>query len=175
MKTFLTAVLIATATLTMQAQNHKIEVKTNPIGFAFGVSNLSAEMPLPANPTVTMNLSAWHVSKNMREWTDVPMIGGASFGVRKYVLASDDRGLFLGTATRAVARQDYTYTWNGTENVYTYVDDGHISLGFTLGYKLVFNRITLDAFTGIGRKLITQQEGTFPAEYMGGFNFGYRF
>ncbi|MGB2275155.1 MAG: hypothetical protein ACPH25_05175, partial [Schleiferiaceae bacterium] len=55
--------------------------------------------------------------------------------------------------------------------------DDYASLGFTLGYKYIYNdKITIDAFFGGGRIVYEQIENSWgPAEFISGFNFGYRF
>ena len=108
MKKLLFSFLLVFVAGTVYGQN--VEVKTNPIGFAFGATNLSVEVPLPAKRNVTLNASGWHYSKELRDWTDT-------------------------------------------------------------------ERISIDFFGGAGRILIKQAGGEYnaPAEWIAGFNFGYRF
>lgn len=178
MKKLLFSFFLVFTASTVYGQN--VEVKTNPIGFAFGATNLSVEVPLPAKPNVTLNASGWHYSAELREWTDTERIAGASVGIRQYLASDVDEGLYLGMASRYMNRTVVDYYWDQTTNsqysVKTPSDYG--SLGFTLGYKFRFEeRISIDFFGGAGRILIKQAGGEYdaPAEWIAGFNFGYRF
>jgi len=157
-----------------------VEVKTNPIGFAFGATNLSVEVPLATHPNVTLNASWWHYSEELRDWVDTERIGGASVGIRRYLISDMDEGLYLGMASRYMNRlvRDYDWDPNTGQSTYTDTPSDYASLGFTLGYKFRFEeRVSIDLFTGAGRILLKQAGGEYyaPAEWIAGFNFGYRF
>jgi hypothetical protein len=58
------------------------------------------------------------------------------------------------------------------------INDDYASLGFTIGYKYIYNdKISVDAFIGGGRILWEARDNSYrgPAEFISGFNFGYRF
>jgi len=178
MKTLLTSITLFAASLCAQAQiqtpaSHTIELKTNPIGFAFGVYNISVEKPILNEPTLTFNTSAWVYSNDLKEWTGTDQNGGFSMGVRKYtgLRTNSDQNLYLGLAARYISRDGYD--WQTNRNV----SADFASLGFTIGYKVVFEKVSIDVFTGLGRKLYEQNENSWdiPVDFMGGFNFGYRF
>jgi len=179
MKTLITSIAIFAAAVTAQAQS--FELKTNPIGAAFGAYNLSVEVPLPSNPTVTLNASAWRYSADLKDFFYLDLNGGASIGIRKYVASNsgEDKGLYLGAASRYISRSSYVGTRNtdGSGWSYQMKDTDYASAGFTLGYKLVFERLTIDAFAGIGRKLYKQEipNWDWHVDVMSGLNFGYRF
>ncbi|MEY2970481.1 MAG: hypothetical protein RLZZ599_854 [Bacteroidota bacterium] len=162
----------------MNAQS--FEIKSNPIGFAFGATNLSVETPVTADGTTTWNVSAWHYSEELRDWVYTDRKGGLSTGVRKYVNGRGDEGFFMGMAARYVFAKGTTYEYNPVTGSYEYGYDkrkNYGSLGFTVGYKFVFNdKLTIDTFGGIGRILFSDPSSYgSPAELMGGINFGYRF
>jgi hypothetical protein len=178
MKTILYFVATVLCHFGLSAQN--IEFKTNPIGFAFGATNVSLEKPLPNMSNVTLNASAWHYSATLKDWMDIERNFGASVGIRRYLTSEVDNGLYLGMASRYMDRDVNQYYWDpATNETITYeVPSSYGSLGFTLGYKLMFEkRITIDFFGGAGRILLQESGGVFdaPAEWIGGFNFGYRF
>ena len=178
MKKIVFALFLALSQYGLSAQN--IEFKTNPIGFAFGATNVSIEKPLSNTPNVTLNASAWHYSATLKDWMDIERNFGASVGIRRYLTSETDNGLYLGMASRYMDRDANQYFWDPVTNeTITYdVPSGYGSLGFTLGYKLMFEkRITIDFFGGAGRILVQEKDGIFdaPAEWIGGFNFGYRF
>ena len=178
MKTTLYFVATVLCHFGLSAQN--IEFKTNPIGFAFGATNVSLEKPLPNMSNVTLNASAWHYSATLKDWMDIERNFGASVGIRRYLTSEVDNGLYLGMASRYMDRDVNQYYWDpATNETITYeVPSSYGSLGFTLGYKLMFEkRITIDFFGGAGRILLQESGGVFdaPAEWIGGFNFGYRF
>jgi hypothetical protein len=92
--------------------------------------------------------------------------GGLSVGIRKYHNRYEDKGVFLGVASRYIPM---TYRQNSTDI---------LSLGFTVGYKYIYNdKITIDAFIGGGRIVWEEVRDSYwaPAEFISGFNFGYRF
>ena len=178
MKTLLTSIALFAAGLCAQAQiqtpaSHTIELKTNPIGFAFGVYNISVEKPILNQPTLTFNTSAWLYSNDLKEWTGTEQNGGFSMGIRKYAGSdvNSDQNLYLGLASRYISRNSYNYSTRKN------VSSDYASLGFTIGYKKVFDKVSIDVFTGLGRKLYKQNPYTWdiPVDFMGGFNFGYRF
>lgn len=178
MKNLIIALALLSTSLTVQAQ--VVEFKTNPIGFAFGATNVSIEKPLANMPNVTLNASAWHYSATLKDWMDMDRNFGASVGIRRYLTSEVDNGLYLGMASRYMDRDVDQYYWDPVTNeTVTYgVPSSYSSLGFTLGYKLLFEkRITIDFFGGAGRILVQEKDGIFdaPAEWIGGFNFGYRF
>jgi len=167
-----------------------LEVKTNPVGFAFGVTNLGLEYAFAKDPTFSVCLAGWHISDNLKEWNEIEWNAGASLGFRKYVLSkSDDHGLYMGIAARYIdsdlSEYNSTYDQNGEpvrdvngDRVLTYRTEpkSYSSAGFTLGYKQVFSdKFTIDALIGIGRILWREDDSNVPAEFIGGFNFGYRF
>ena len=166
----------------MYAQGN-LEVKANPVGWAFGATNISLEMPLEHHKNITLNASAWHYSDRLIDALDISRKGGASVGVRRYLLNNDDQGVFMGLASRYINSNAYSYyeTYDETTGYWDYgyneVDNSYLSLGFTVGYKLVYDRITIDTFCGVGRKVYQPNPSRWelPAEFMGGINFGYRF
>ena len=97
--------------------------------------------------------------------------GGLSVGIRKYHNRYEDKGVFLGLASRYILMT--SNTWNNGK-----VSEDFLSLGFTVGYKYIYNdKITIDAFIGGGRIIFEEVPGSYwaPAEFISGFNFGYRF
>jgi len=179
MKTLITSIAIFAAAVTAQAQS--FELKTNPIGAAFGAYNLSLEVPLTHDPTVTLNASAWHYSADLKDYFYLDINGGASLGIRKYVASptNSDQGMYIGAASRYISRTGSvaTYNTNGTGWEYSRKSTDYASVGFTLGYKFVYERFTIDAFGGLGRKLYQQNKPNYDlhVDIMSGFNFGYRF
>lgn len=178
-KIIATLVLVAAATFNAQAQG--VEIKTNPFGSILGAYNVTAEIQLAELSNTTVLVSAWYNTEDFKDWLYTDKDGGFSAGVRKYFNRYTDEGIFLGAAARYIPRSIsggyYDY------NTYEWVDTGdrssdYASLGFTVGYKYVYNdKITIDAFMGGGRILWEQNEGDMwaPAEFISGFNFGYRF
>ena len=172
--------LFAFIVCTFSASAQNIELKSNPIGFAFGASNLSVEYALPQSPSVTLNASTWHYTSGLQDWLDMDRNGGASIGVRKYVLSRDDRGVYMGIASRYINSDRTQYTYNSItgQHLPEDLDNSYGSLGSTLGYKFVFNdKVTIDVFAGVARKLFQNNPYSWqaPGEVMSGFNFGYRF
>lgn len=173
-------VLFALFVSTYNASAQTVEIKSNPIGFAFGASNLSVEYALPQTPSITLNASAWHYTSELQDWLDMDRNGGASIGLRKYVLSRDDRGVYMGIASRYINSDRTYYSYNTTSGQHTpeELDNSYGSLGCTLGYKFVFNdKVTIDVFAGVARKLFQNNPYSWqaPGEVMSGFNFGYRF
>lgn len=178
MKNVFIAIFLVSTSLTAHAQ--VVEFKTNPIGFAFGATNVSIEKPLSNMSNVTLNASAWHYSATLKDWMDIDRNFGASVGIRRYLMSEIDNGLYLGMASRFMDRDVKQYYWDqvNNETVVYNIPSSYGSLGFTLGYKLMFEKhITIDFFGGAGRILVQETDGVFdaPAEWIGGFNFGYRF
>jgi hypothetical protein len=178
-KTIAIAVLMATAFGT-KAQN--IEIKTNPFGMAAGAYNITGEYVLPGLGNSTVLASAWFNSQDFQDffWTDRD--GGFSVGYRQYLNRHQDKGVFLGLTSRYILNTYYTngyydqnYNWINTPG--TNVSDDYLSLGFVGGYKYVYNdKITVEAFLGMGRIAFEEIQNSWaPAEFIGGFNFGYRF
>ena len=172
---------IALFSTTAKAQN--VEIKSNAFGMIFGAYNVTAEFRLEQNPSITVLASAWYNTEDFKEWAWSDRDGGLSLGARQYFNRFEDQGVFIGLASRYIPNS-YTYTqgywdqngnWVQTESV-TERDD-YASLGFTLGYKYIYNdKITIDAFFGGGRIVYEQIENSWgPAEFISGFNFGYRF
>lgn len=173
--------MIALFSTTAKAQN--VEIKSNAFGMIFGAYNVTAEFRLEQNPSITVLASAWYNTEDFKEWAWSGRDGGLSLGARQYFNRFEDQGVFIGLASRYIPNS-YTYTqgywdqngnWVQTESV-TERDD-YASLGFTLGYKYIYNdKITIDAFFGGGRIVYEQIENSWgPAEFISGFNFGYRF
>lgn len=168
--------LLTTATFAQE----QFELKANPIGWAFGATNLSFETSLPGLDNVTFNASAWHYSKRLKESLDLGRNGGASLGFRRYVMSRKDEGMFLGAAARYISQEESYYDYNYNTGNYEYVsgiNTSYASMGATLGYKFVFDRLTVDSFVGVGRILYQPNQPSWglPAEFMSGINFGYRF
>lgn len=177
MKIVLKVALALLVVSPLSAQN--IEVKTNPVGFAFGATNLSIEAPLPDRKNITLNASVWHYNAKLKEWMDLNRNYGASLGVRRYLTSDIDQGLYLGMTTRYIDRTLVNYYWDQTSasNIKVETPSDYTSLGFMTGYKFIFNdRITIDAFAGAGRILNEFGNGSsdVPAEWIAGLNFGYR-
>ena len=162
-KIIATLVLVAAATFNAQAQG--VEIKTNPFGMALGAYNVTAELQLENQPSLTILASAWYNTEDFQDWSWTSRDGGLSAGVRQYFNRYEDQGVFLGLATRYISN-----TW-GEES------DDYASLGFTAGYKYIYNdKISIDIFMGMGRIVWEQIEDSWePAEFISGFNFGYRF
>jgi hypothetical protein len=105
-----------------------------------------------------------------------------SAGVRQYFNRYEDQGVFLGAATRYISNTagssgywDNMGNWVQTSGD---INDDYASLGFTIGYKYIYNdKISVDAFIGGGRILWEARDQSYrgPAEFISGFNFGYRF
>ena len=162
-KIIATLVLVAAATFNAQAQG--VEIKTNPIGMALGAYNVTAELQLENQPSLTILASAWHNTEDFQDWSWTSRDGGLSAGVRQYFNRYEDQGVFLGLATRYISN-----TWREES-------DDYASLGFTAGYKYIYDdKISIDIFMGMGRIVWEQIEDSWePAEFISGFNFGYRF
>ncbi|MCO4791256.1 MAG: DUF3575 domain-containing protein [Flavobacteriales bacterium] len=179
-KTIAIIALIATAFVT-KAQN--IEIKTNPFGMAAGAYNITGEFALPNYGNRTLLVSAWYNTQDFQEWLDTDRDGGFSLGYRQYFNRHEDNGAFLGLTSRYIINTYYSagfydqnYNWINTPG--TDVSDDYLSIGFVGGYKYVYNdKISVEAFLGMGRIAFTENENSSwaPAEFIGGFNFGYRF
>lgn len=179
MKKIIATLALAFTGMTAQAQS--VEVKTNAFGMIFGAYNVTAEFQLENNPSLTVLGSAWYNTPEFKDWFWVERDGGLSAGVRQYFNRYEDQGMFLGLATRYILNSDWSYDYdeygNWSRNTMTR-SDNYASLGFTLGYKYIYNdKITVDAFIGGGRILWEEQDNSWrgPAEFISGFNFGYRF
>ena len=162
-KTYLILFVLITA-ITAQAQ--KVELKTNPFGVIMGAYNVTAEFQLQDYPSTTVLASAWYNTPDFKDWMYTDRDGGLSVGIRKYHNRYEDKGVFLGVASRYIPM---TYKQNSTDI---------LSLGFTVGYKYIYNeKITIDAFIGGGRIVWEEVRDSYwaPAEFISGFNFGYRF
>ena len=167
-KTVATLIVLLTA-ITAQAQ--KVELKTNPFGVIMGAYNITAEFQLKEYPSTTVLASAWYNTPDFKEWMYTDRDGGLSVGIRKYHNRYEDKGVFLGAATRFIPITNNT--WNNGK-----VSEDFLSLGFTVGYKYIHNdKITIDAFIGGGRIVWEEVRDSYwaPAEFISGFNFGYRF
>ena len=167
-KTYLILFVLITA-ITAQAQ--KVELKTNPFGVIMGAYNVTAEFQLQDYPSTTVLASAWYNSPDFKDWMGTDRDGGLSVGIRKYHNRYEDKGVFLGVASRYIPIT--SNTWNNGK-----VSEDFLSLGFTIGYKYIYNdKITIDAFIGGGRIILEEVPGSYwaPAEFISGFNFGYRF
>lgn len=165
---------------TVSFAQDKFELKANPIGWAFGATNLSLETSLPNHDNITFNASAWHYSKRLKETFDYGRSGGASVGFRRYVMSRRDEGMFLGAAARYISQEETYYDYNYNTGFWELIGEkntSYASMGATLGYKFVFDRLTVDSFVGVGRILYQSNQPNWglPAEFMGGINFGYRF
>jgi hypothetical protein len=152
---------------TAKAQN--VEVKTNAFGMIFGAYNVTAEFQLEQNPSITVLASVWYNTEDFKDWTWTDRDGGLSLGARQYFNRFEDQGVFIGLASR--------YIPNSYTAPLIVRRDDYASLGFTLGYKYIYNdKITIDAFFGGGRIVYEHIENSWgPAEFISGFNFGYRF
>jgi hypothetical protein len=179
-KTIAIVALIATAFGT-KAQN--IEIKTNPFGMAAGAYNITGEYILPDFGNRTLLFSAWYNSQDFQDWFWTERDGGLSIGYRQYFNPREDKGVFLGLTSRYILNS-YSYgngyydqngNWVFTD--VTTVSDDYLSIGFVGGYKYVYNdKISVEGFLGMGRIAWSEQEDSWaPAEFIGGFNFGYRF
>jgi hypothetical protein len=179
-KTIAIVVLIATAFGT-KAQN--IEIKTNPFGMAAGAYNITGEYVLPGLGNSTLLASAWFNTEDFQDWFYTDRDGGFSVGYRQYFNRHEDKGVFLGLTSRYILNS-YSYGngyydqngyWVNTSTT-TFSDD-YLSIGFVGGYKYVYNdKISVEAFLGMGRIGWSEIEDSWaPAEFIGGFNFGYRF
>jgi hypothetical protein len=164
MKKTLAILIVLLTAITAQAQ--EVELKTNPFGFIIGAYNVTAEFQLQDYPSTTVLASAWYNSPDFKDWMGTDRDGGLSVGIRKYHNRYEDKGVFLGVASRYIPM---TYKQNSTDI---------LSLGFTVGYKYIYNeKITIDAFIGGGRIVWEEVRDSYwaPAEFISGFNFGYRF
>jgi len=181
-KTIAIVALIATAFGT-KAQN--IEIKTNPFGMAAGAYNITGEYILPDFGNRTLLFSAWYNSQDFQDWFWTERDGGLSIGYRQYFNPREDKGVFLGLTSRYILNtQNYGgyYDYDQFGN-YTYFpgtgsySDDYLSIGFVGGYKYVYNdKIAVEAFLGMGRIAFEEIQNSWaPAEFIGGFNFGYRF
>ena len=179
-KTIAIAVLIATAFGT-KAQN--IEIKTNPFGMAAGAYNITGEYALAGLGNSTLLASAWFNTQDFQDWFWTDRDGGFSVGYRQYFNPREDKGVFLGLTSRYILNS-YSYS-NGYYDQNGYwvstggatVSDDYLSIGFVGGYKYVYNdKISVEAFLGMGRIGWSEIEDSWaPAEFISGFNFGYRF
>jgi len=176
---------IATLALTVigfVSQAQTVEIKSNAFGMIFGAYNVTAEFQLENNPSVTVLGSAWYNSEEFKDWMYVNRDGGLSAGVRQYFNRHEDQGVFIGAATRYISSTagssgywDNMGNWVVTNGD---INDDYASLGFTIGYKYIYNdKISVDAFIGGGRILWEARDNSYrgPAEFISGFNFGYRF
>lgn len=181
MKKIIALFIIALISNTAKAQT--VEIKSNAFGMILGAYNITAEFQLDQNPSITILASAWYNTEDFKDWTWSDRDGGLSLGARQYFNRYEDQGVFIGLATRYIPNS-YTYTngywdqngsWVQTESLTEH--DDYASLGFTIGYKYIYNdKITIDAFFGGGRIIYEQVENSWgPAEFISGFNFGYRF
>ena len=174
---------IAFLVLTNATFSQTLEIKTNPVGFAFGVTNLGLEYAFPKDPTFSFSIAGWHISEDLKEWSEIEWNAGASIGIRKYVISkSKDKGLYMGIAARYIDRDRNSERYVGSDSngipifIYEIEPKSYCSAGFTLGYKQVFSdKFTIDAVIGVGRILWREDNGSIPAEFISGFNFGYRF
>ena len=177
MKKIIATLALAITAMTAQAQS--VEVKTNAFGMIFGAYNVTAEFQLESNPSITLLGSAWYNTPEFKDWMWVDRDGGLSAGVRQYFNRYEDQGVFIGVASRYIFNSDWSYDYdeNGNWGRSSMIrSDNYASLGFTLGYKYIYNdKITIDAFIGGGRILWEEQSWRGPAEFISGFNFGYRF
>jgi hypothetical protein len=177
MKKIIATLDLAITAMTAQAQS--VELKTNAFGMIFGAYNATAEFQLDNNPSLTVLGSAWYNTPEFKDWTWTERDGGLSAGVRQYFNRYEDQGMFLGLASRYIFGTDgssgyYDADWNWIST--GSISDDYLSLGFTIGYKYIYNdKITVDAFIGGGRILWEEEDWRGPAEFISGFNFGYRF
>tara|TARA_B110001450_G_scaffold185290_1_gene173330 strand:- start:118 stop:663 length:546 start_codon:yes stop_codon:yes gene_type:complete len=179
-KTIAIAVLMATAFGT-KAQN--IEIKTNPFGMVAGAYNITGEYVLPGLGNSTVLASAWFNSQDFQDWFWTDRDGGFSVGYRQYFNPREDKGVFLGLTSRYILNS-YSYS-NGYYDQNDYwvstgratVSEDYLSIGFVGGYKYVYNdKISVEGFLGMGRIGWSEIEDSWaPAEFISGFNFGYRF
>ena len=179
-KTIAIVALIATAFGT-KAQN--IEIKTNPFGMAAGAYNITGEYILPDFGNRTLLFSAWFNSQDFQDWFWTDRDGGFSVGYRQYFNPREDKGVFLGLTSRYILNS-YSYS-NGYYDQNGYwvstggatVSDDYLSIGFVGGYKYVYNdKISVEGFLGMCRIGWSEIEDSWaPAEFISGFNFGYRF
>lgn len=176
---------IATLALTLfgfASQAQTVELKSNAFGMIFGAYNVTAEFQLANNPSLTVLGSAWYNTEEFKDWMYIDRDGGLSAGVRQYFNRYEDQGFFLGAATRYISNTaggswsyDNMGNWIETPGG---MNDDYASLGFTIGYKYIYNdKISVDAFIGGGRILWEARDNSYrgPAEFISGFNFGYRF
>jgi hypothetical protein len=167
-KIFALFALIVVGT-TAKAQN--FEIKTNPFGMAAGAYNITGEMVLSEYQNRSVLFSAWYNTEDFQEfiWTDRD--GGLSLGYRQYFNKFEDKGVFLGLTSRYIMNSYYSYQEGSNKS------DDYLSLGFTGGYKFVYNdKITVEAFLGMGRIIYEEiDDSWYAAEFIGGLNFGYRF
>lgn len=179
-KTIAIVVLIATAFGT-KAQN--IEIKTNPFGMAAGAYNITGEYVLPGLGNSTLLASAWFNTQDFQDWFYTDRDGGFSVGYRQYFNRNEDKGVFLGLTSRYILNTYSSgagyYDQNGN---WIYipggdVSDDYLSIGFVGGYKYVYNdKISVEGFLGMGRIAYSELDNSWaPAEFISGFNFGYRF
>ena len=178
-KTIATLALIATV-FGAKAQN--VEIKTNPFGMAAGAYNITGEYVLPGLGNSTLLASAWYNTQDFQDWLYTDRDGGFSLGYRQYFNRREDNGAFLGLTSRYIVNTYYSsgyydqnYNWINTPG--TDVSDDYLSIGFVGGYKYVYNdKIAVEAFLGMGRIAFEEIQNSWaPAEFIGGFNFGYRF
>ena len=164
---------IATLALTIigfVSQAQTVEIKSNAFGMIFGAYNVTAEFQLEDNPSITVLGSVWYNTEEFKDWMYIDRDGGLSAGVRQYFNLYEDQGVFIGAATRYIS-STAGYTSGD-------INDDYASLGFTIGYKYIYNdKISVDAFIGGGRILWEARDQSYrgPAEFISGFNFGYRF
>ncbi len=180
MKKSITTLALILIGFASQAQT--VELKSNAFGMIFGAYNVTAEFQLENNPSLTVLGSAWYNTEEFKDWMYIDRDGGLSAGVRQYFNRYEDQGFFLGAATRYIANTaggswiyDNIGNWIETPGD---INDDYASLGFTMGYKYIYNdKISVDAFIGGGRILWEARDNSYrgPAEFISGFNFGYRF
>lgn len=176
---------IATLALTIigfVSQAQTVEIKSNAVGMILGAYNVTAEFQLEDNPSTTVLGSAWYNTEEFKDWMYINRDGGLSAGVRQYFNRLEDQGVFIGAATRFIANTvNSGGYWDSNIGNYVYtsdLNDNYASLGFTIGYKYIYNdKISVDAFIGGGRILWEASDQSYrgPAEFISGFNFGYRF
>ena len=178
-KTIAIVALIATV-FGAKAQN--VEIKTNPFGMAAGAYNITGEFAIPNYGNRTLLVSAWYNTQDFQDWLYTDRDGGFSLGYRQYFNRREDNGAFLGLTSRYIVNTYYSsgyydqnYNWINTPG--TDVSDDYLSIGFVGGYKYVYNdKIAVEAFLGMGRIAFEEIQNSWaPAEFIGGFNFGYRF
>jgi len=175
--TIVTLALIATG---FGAKAQSIEFKTNPFGMAAGAYNITGEFVLPNFGNRTLLASAWFNTEDFQDWLYIDRDGGLSVGYRQYFNRNEDKGAFLGLTSRYILNTDsYNYDQDGNwiSSGGSTVSDDYLSIGFVGGYKYVYNdKISVEGFLGMGRIAWSEQEDSrAPAEFIGGFNFGYRF
>ena len=165
---------------TAKAQN--FEIKTNPFGMAAGAYNITGEMVLSEYQNRSVLFSAWYNTEDFQEFTWTDRDGGLSLGYRQYFDKFEDKGMFLGLTSRYIMNSYYSTgyydaNWNWIPEEGSNKSDDYLSLGFTGGYKFVYNdKITVEAFLGMGRIIYEEIDDSWSAaEFIGGLNFGYRF